>query len=116
MAGYDRYFYHVGEDNYVPYKNTLSVTPILEFKPVALSATYSFYFGDAHVHRIMPGLSVILEKKKFLKIDRIAISPSFFMLLGNEIFTEVEFFDFPKTLAEASSKFEALQLSDSTTS
>jgi len=91
LSNYDRYFYAVGEDNYVPYKNALSVTPVLEFKPVALSATYSFYFGDAHAHRIMPGLSFILEKKKFLKIDRIAISPTFFMLLGNEVLTEIEF-------------------------
>lgn len=92
MAGYDRYFYNVDDDvAYVPYKNTLSVTPILELKPLLISANYSFYFGDASVHRIMPGLSVVLEKKKFLKIDRVAISPSFYMLMGNETLTELVF-------------------------
>lgn len=91
MAGYDRYFYVVGDDNYVPYKNTLSVTPVLEFKPLVLSATYSFYFGDAHVHRIMPALGFMLEKRKLFGIDRIAITPSAFVLLGNEVFTEFEF-------------------------
>lgn len=91
MAGYDRYFYNIrSDDEYIPYKNTLSVTPIVELKPVLFSVNYAYYFGDAHVHRIMPGLSVILEKKKFLKIDRISISPSFYMLLGNDIITELE--------------------------
>lgn len=90
MAGYDRYFYNLrSEDEYIPYKNTLSVTPIIEFKPVLLSLNYSFYFGDAYVHRIMPGVSVVLEKKKLLRIDRVAISPSFFMLMGNETLTEL---------------------------
>ncbi len=92
MAGYDRYFYNLRSENeYIPYKNTVSVTPILELKPVLFTLNYSFYFGDAHVHRIMPGTSVVLEKKKFLKIDRIAISPSFFMLLGDEKITKIQF-------------------------
>jgi hypothetical protein len=99
MAGYDRYFYAVGDDHYIPYKNALSFTPVLEFKPLALSATYSLYFGEAHVHRILPAVSVILEKKKFLGIDRVAISPSFYVLLGNEVLTEVEFIE-PRTRLE----------------
>jgi hypothetical protein len=104
MGSYDRYFYNVGEDNYVPYKNTFSITPILEFKPVSLTATYSLYFGDAHVHRILPGISFILEKKKFMHIDRLAITPSFFVLLGNEVFTEMEYVA-PQTLKEARENF-----------
>ncbi|WP_276372112.1 hypothetical protein [Chryseolinea sp. H1M3-3] len=99
-AGYDRYFYVVGEDSYVPYTNALSATPTLEYKPFALSATYSFYFGEANAHRIMPGISIIFEKKKFLNIDRVAISPAFFLLLGNETLIEFEQVD-PKNLAEA---------------
>jgi len=104
MGGYDRYFYNVGEDNYVPYTNALSITPILQFKPIALTTTYSLYFGDAHVHRILPGISFTLEKKQFLHIDRLAIIPSFFMLLGNEVFTEVEYVA-PQTLKEARENF-----------
>jgi hypothetical protein len=91
MAGYDRYFYSIGGDHYIPYKNALSVTPIIEFKPLSLSTTYSFYFGDAHVHRIMPGINVLLQKKKFLNIDRVAVTPSFFILLGNEVFTVMDY-------------------------
>jgi hypothetical protein len=91
LAGYDRYFYAVGEDNYIPYKNALSVTPVLEFKPFALSTTYSFYFGDSRAHRIMPGINIMMEKEKFINIDRVAVTPSFFMLLGNEALTEIEF-------------------------
>lgn len=92
MAGYDRYFYNLRhEDEYIPYNNTLSATPIVDLKPVLFSLNYSFYFGDSYAHRIMPGLSVILEKKKLLRIDRISISPSFFMLMGNEILTELQY-------------------------
>jgi hypothetical protein len=91
MAGYDRYFYHFADADYIPYTNTLSVTPILEFKPVSFSANYSFYFGEQSVHRIMPGLSVTLETKKLMKIDRIAIMPSIFMLMGNAIVTSFEY-------------------------
>ena len=74
MAGYDRYFYNVNEDDvYVPYKNTLSVTPILELKPVLFTLNYSFYFGDSYANRIMPGFYLVLEKKNLGFIDRIAI-------------------------------------------
>lgn len=99
MAGYDRYFYNVNEDAYVPYKNTLSFTPVLEFKPVQLSATYSFYFGDAHVHRIMPSLGFLFEKRKFLGTDRISVTPTVYALYGNETLIDVEFI-FPKNRRE----------------
>lgn len=101
MAGYDRYFYNVGdEDVYVPYKNTLSVTPILEFKPLLFSLNYSFYFGDTYANRIMPTISLVLEKRNLGIIDRLALSPSFFMLFGDERLTELEFVP-PRTIAEA---------------
>lgn len=100
MGGYDRYFYNLRDaDEYVPYKNTLSVTPMLELKPVLLSLNYSFYFGDAYANRIMPGLSVVLEKKKFFGLDRVALSPSFYALFGDETISSIDFV-FPKTIAE----------------
>ena len=105
MAGYDRYFYAVGEDNYVPYKNSLSVTPALDFKPMGISATYSFYFGDASVHRIMPGVYATLEKRKFLKLNRIAITPCFYVLMGNETITEWDQIP-PRSVAEAIQNFK----------
>lgn len=102
MAEYDRYFYSVASDDdvYIPYKNTLSVTPILEFKPVSFSVNYSYYFGDQTAHRIMPGLSVSLEKRKIIGLDRISINPSFFTLFGDETISRIEF-ERPKTLQEA---------------
>jgi hypothetical protein len=91
MAGFDKYFYRLDDgENYIPYRNSLSVTPIIEFKPVSISINYSYYFGDQGAHRIMPGISLILEKKKLWKIDRVAITPSFFPLWGNEVFTILE--------------------------
>ena len=99
MAGYDKYFYNVQSDVYIPYSNTLSITPILDFRPVSLTANYSFYFGDQSAHRIMPGLSVTLQRKNLWKLDRIAISPSFYTLFGNEIITTIEYIP-PTTLRE----------------
>jgi len=94
MAGYDHYFYTADdEDSYIPYTNTLAVTPMLEFKPVIFSLNYALYFGDAHVHRIMPSLSVVLEKRNWLGIDRIAFAPTFYALFGNEIITEITYPD-----------------------
>lgn len=101
MAGFDKYFYNVSDQEvYIPYSNTLSITPMLEFKPFSLSANYSFYFGDQTAHRLMPGISVTAERRKIWKLDRIAISPSFFALFGNEIVTTLEFI-FPETRREA---------------
>ncbi|MFZ6013308.1 MAG: hypothetical protein ACOYXT_23405 [Bacteroidota bacterium] len=102
IASYDRYFYNLpgNDDDYIPYKNTLSVTPTLEFKPVMLSASYSYYFGEQAVHRLMPGVSFVLQKKKLWNLDRVAVTPSFFLLTGNEIITEIELVP-PKNLREA---------------
>ncbi len=100
LAGYDHYFYNTSGDTYIPYQNTLYVTPIVEFKPVSLSLNYSFYFGDQAVHRIMPSLGFTFEKKKWFGLDRIALLPTASVLWGNEIITTVEYVA-PKTLEEA---------------
>ncbi len=68
LAGYDHYFYRFADDNYVPYRHAVSITPSIELKPVSISASYSFYFGDAMAHRIMPAVNLLLEKKKLLNI------------------------------------------------
>lgn len=100
MGGYDHYFYNFNDDTYIPYSNALSVTPMVDFKSLTLSLNYSFYFGDTYVNRIMPGLTWVIAKKKFLGLDRISISPSVYALFGDETMTDVEFL-WPKTLAEA---------------
>jgi hypothetical protein len=90
MLGYDRYFYNL-EGNYLPYTNTVSITPIVNFEPGSFSATYSFYFGDQYAHRILPCLNFTLEKRRIWKIDRIAIIPTVYALLGNEVITTIEY-------------------------
>jgi hypothetical protein len=103
MAGYDHYFYS-NSSSYIPYQNTLSVTPVLEFKPVTITANYSYYFGDQLAHRIMPGISFTIQKKNLWGIDRIALLPSFYALWGNETITAFEYVE-PKTVAEAIDNF-----------
>lgn len=100
MGGYDHYFYNFGDDIYIPYRNALSITPIFDVKSLTLSLNYSFYFGDAYANRIMPGLTWVLSKKKWLGLDRISLSPSFYTLFGDETITDLELL-WPRTLAEA---------------
>lgn len=90
MVDYDHYFYS-DNDTYTPYTNAFSVTPLVEFKPLTFSVTYSLYFGDTHVHRIMPGLSARFQKKKWAKLDRISITPSAYMLFGNDLYSEIHY-------------------------
>jgi hypothetical protein len=97
IAGYDRYFY--SDATYIPYQNTLSVTPLAEFKPVSISLNYSYYFGDQSAHRLMPGLGVTLEKKNFWILDRVALLPAFYALWGNMTITKIEYV-MPERLVE----------------
>ncbi|HEY0654880.1 MAG TPA: hypothetical protein VGD65_17200 [Chryseosolibacter sp.] len=100
MAGYDKYIYNFkGQDVYIPYRNTLSATPMVEVKPFSLSVNYSFYFGDQYAHRVMPGMMATLQKKKLWNFDRVSLSPSFFLLWGNEIISTIEYVP-PATLRE----------------
>ncbi len=89
IAGYDRYFY--SNATYIPYQNTLSITPIVEYKPVSLSLNYSYYFGDQSDHRLMPGISLTLEKKNLWIFDRVALLPSFYALWGTMTITKIEY-------------------------
>lgn len=96
MASYDRYFYNL-EDEYIPYNNALTLSPLLEFYPVNIRVDYTYYFGERSVHRIMPSVGVTLEKNNVFKIDKVSFMPSVFMLMGNETFSEIIF---PTTRAE----------------
>ncbi len=100
LAGYDHYFYNTSGESYIPYQNTVYITPIIEFKPVSLSVNYSFYFGDQYVHRIMPSLGLTLEKRKWRGFSRIALLPTASVLWGNEQISTIEYVA-PKTLIEA---------------
>jgi hypothetical protein len=100
LAGYDHYFYNASGDSYIPFQNTVYLTPIVEFKPVSLSINYSFYFGDQYVHRIMPSLGLTLEKRKWRGLSRIALIPTVSTLWGNEQISTIEYVA-PKTVKEA---------------
>lgn len=105
LAGYDHYFYNMSGDSYIPYQNTLYATPMVEFRPVSLSVNYSFYFGDQHVHRIMPSLGGTIEKKNWLGLSRIALLPTVSVLWGNEQITTFELVR-PKTWLEGRENFK----------
>ncbi len=99
-VGYDRYF--TINNNFLPYKNTLTVTPYLDLKPISISVNYAYYFSEGSAHRIMPSLNVTLEKRRVFKIDKIILAPSIYVLFGNQSWEEFEIID-PIT------RFERLQ-------
>jgi hypothetical protein len=87
-ANYDHYFYNL-KDDYVPYTNGLTLSSVLDIKPITLQCDYTFYFGETYANRLMPSLGVNLEKKKFLGLDRISFNPTFYLLLGDQGFTNI---------------------------
>lgn len=92
IASYDHYFYHSNDDDaYIPYTNSFTISPYYELKPFSFRLDYSYYFGDTYANRITPGISMSFRKKKVLGLDRISITPSAFMLLGDELLNEVEY-------------------------
>jgi hypothetical protein len=104
MANYDRYFY-ASSSTYIPYENNLSITPVIDVKPVSLTLNYSYYFGDQLAHRFMPGLGVTIQKKNLWKIDRIALLPSFYVLFGDAIITTIDYVP-PETREEKIQAFK----------
>ncbi len=96
IAEYSRFFYsNTGPDVVIPYVNNLGVTNFVNLKPVVLRLDYYFYFGQKNAHRVMPGLGLNLEKRKWKGIDRIFFYPSANILLGSEVITE--YFPYAKT-------------------
>jgi hypothetical protein len=100
IAGYDRYFYNFGDDAFISYKNTLSLSPYMDFKHASFRADYAFFFGDQTAHRITPSVNLKLTKRNFLGIEKIRFNPGAQILFGNETFTNIEI-RFPETLMEA---------------
>lgn len=100
IASFDHFFYNFGDGIYIPFSNAVTLSPYYELKPFSLRIDYSFYFGDAQAHRIMPGLTLNLEKRKFLGIDRVSCYPAAYVLIGNENFSKVEWIE-PSTVKEA---------------
>jgi hypothetical protein len=101
MGGTDHYLYNTRvDDAYIPYRHAVTLSPILDLKPLTIRADYTYYFGDDHAHRIMPSVSLNLVKKGFLKIEKITFAPAVYFLFGDETLTEIRF-DPPETILEA---------------
>ncbi|NBW38905.1 MAG: hypothetical protein EBR30_28600 [Cytophagia bacterium] len=101
MATYDRYFYNTNtEDAYIPYKNAASLNGSFDHRWLNTGLTYSFYFGDKTVQRIVPSVGATFEIKRKALIKRVAILPTFYLLLGDEIFYSTEVL-IPRTRQEA---------------
>ena len=96
LAEYSRFIYtDTGADVITPYTNNIGVTNFFNFKPLFLRLDYYFYFGEKNAHRIMPGIGLNLEKRKWHGIDRILFYPSTNILFGTEVITE--YFPYAKT-------------------
>jgi len=90
MAEYNRYIYaSLGEDEYVPYKNSAGLSNFFDIKWVTLRLDYQLFFGDKTAHRINPSIMLNLEKRKLGRIDRIAFYPTASVLYGSEQITEL---------------------------
>lgn len=105
LAAFDHFFYHYDDDYFIPYSNAASMSAMLDLKPVSLRLDYSFYFGDAHAHRILPGISGNFRKRDFLGFDRITFYPAVYVLFGDEQITEIEIIR-PSSINEALTNFQ----------
>ena len=86
LAEYSRFIYtDTSADVITPYTNNIGVTNFFNFKPLFLRLDYYFYFGEKNAHRIMPGIGLNLEKRKWHGIDRILFYPSTNILFGTEV-------------------------------
>jgi hypothetical protein len=84
LTEYTHYLYSdQGTDTYIPYKNNVGISNFIEFKPITFRLDYYFYFGQEYAHRIMPGVSLNLQKKNWHGIKRILFFPSMNVLLGS---------------------------------
>jgi hypothetical protein len=84
LAEYTRYLYSdQGADVYIPFRNNMGISNFLEFKPINFRLDYHLYFGQENAHRILPGISLNLEKKNWRGIKRILFFPSMNILLGS---------------------------------
>lgn len=99
-AEYNRYWYNVTEESYVPYRNSYSVMPSFTFKPVVINLNYYFYSGDKQAHRMLPVVGVRLKRKNLLGIQRLSVFPSVGVLFGNTTVYLIEYIP-PKSLREA---------------
>ena len=85
LAEYSHYFYSDQSDDVsVPYTNNMGISNFFEFGPLNIRADYSLYFGEKTAHRITPGLFLNFEKRNWHGLKRIALFPSFNVLLGVE--------------------------------
>ncbi len=90
ITSFDHYSYTFPEST-IPFSYSASLSGFVDLKPLVMRLDYIFYFGDYHVHRVMPSLGFNIEKKGLLKLDKVSINPIGMILLGNEHITEIIF-------------------------
>lgn len=87
-ASYDRYEYRF-DDNFVPFRNAVTLSLAYDFKYLSLQTDYAFFFGDEQVHRITPSVTGRLTKKDFLRLEQVSFNPGVYLLFGDATFTEI---------------------------
>lgn len=87
-GNYDRYFYNLPDD-YVPYANGLTISPVLDLKYLTIQCDYTYYFGEMDANRIMPSVAINLSKKKLFGLDKVSFNPAIYLLFGDQSFTEI---------------------------
>ncbi|MEM9895268.1 MAG: hypothetical protein AAF789_02765 [Bacteroidota bacterium] len=80
---FERWFYFSESETMDNFNNALSAGVSLQKGRFSLQADYSFLFGDAVAHRIIPTLSYQLRLGDFWKFKSITLHPSASLIAGN---------------------------------
>ncbi len=94
MAEYNHFFYKTANDSlsFTPYTNSISVSNFFEVKPVLFRFDYAFFFGEQTAHRFTPSVSLNLVKRNWGRIKRLAVMPTYGLMLGSETIVNYEFY------------------------
>lgn len=94
MAEYNHFFYKTSNDSlsFTPYTNSLGVSNFFELKPLLLRFDYAFFFGEQTAHRVTPSISLNFVKRNWGQLKRVAIMPTYGLMLGSETILTYEFY------------------------
>lgn len=94
LAEYSHFFYKESSDSlsFTPYTNSLGISNFWKVKPVLFRFDYAFFFGDQTAHRLTPSVSLNLVKRNWGRIKRVAVMPTYGMMMGSETIINYEFY------------------------
>jgi hypothetical protein len=94
MAEYSHFFYKASNDSlsFTPYTNSLGVSNFMDVKPFLFRLDYAFFFGEQSAHRLTPSISLNLVKRNWGRIKRLAVMPTYGLMLGSETIISYEFY------------------------